>query len=140
MPLYPGVPYEYTATANGLVFTAGACPLDDEGRVRRPDAIDQETGERLGDVLMFRVARREGPPAQRRPWRVLHDAALRRLPRGPDADSGPGAGRPGRAAGDGRRGVADAGEETRCQGVARRARSHRRLKASARIEDVNRPI
>jgi len=25
-------------------------------RGRRPDAIDQETGERLGDVLMFRVA------------------------------------------------------------------------------------
>src|SRR5438874_7977070 len=25
-------------------------------RSRRPDAVDQETGERLGDVLMFRVA------------------------------------------------------------------------------------
>jgi enamine deaminase RidA (YjgF/YER057c/UK114 family) len=30
------VPYEYTATANGLVFTAGACPLDAEGRVVAP--------------------------------------------------------------------------------------------------------
>jgi enamine deaminase RidA (YjgF/YER057c/UK114 family) len=32
MPLYPGVPYEYTSTASGLVFAAGACPLDAEGR------------------------------------------------------------------------------------------------------------
>jgi enamine deaminase RidA (YjgF/YER057c/UK114 family) len=32
MPLYPGVPYEYTAKARGLVFAAGACPLDAEGR------------------------------------------------------------------------------------------------------------
>ena len=33
MPLYPRVPYDYTATASGLVFTAGACPLDGDGNV-----------------------------------------------------------------------------------------------------------
>ena len=33
MALYRGVPYEYTTTAGGLVFAAGACPLDEEGRV-----------------------------------------------------------------------------------------------------------
>jgi enamine deaminase RidA (YjgF/YER057c/UK114 family) len=33
MTLYAGAPYEYTATAGRLVFTAGACPLDPEGRV-----------------------------------------------------------------------------------------------------------
>ena len=32
MPLHPGVPYEYTSKAAGLVFAAGACPLDAEGR------------------------------------------------------------------------------------------------------------
>jgi enamine deaminase RidA (YjgF/YER057c/UK114 family) len=32
MALYPGVPYEYTSKAGGLVFAAGACPLDAEGR------------------------------------------------------------------------------------------------------------
>jgi enamine deaminase RidA (YjgF/YER057c/UK114 family) len=31
--LYPGVPYEYSSAAGGLVFIAGACPLDSEGRV-----------------------------------------------------------------------------------------------------------
>jgi enamine deaminase RidA (YjgF/YER057c/UK114 family) len=33
MALYSGAPYQYTSTASGLVFTAGACPLDAEGRV-----------------------------------------------------------------------------------------------------------
>jgi enamine deaminase RidA (YjgF/YER057c/UK114 family) len=33
MALYPGVPYEYTSKAGGLVFAAGACPLDAEGRI-----------------------------------------------------------------------------------------------------------
>ena len=33
MSLYPGAPYEYSAAAGGLVFVAGACPLDAEGRV-----------------------------------------------------------------------------------------------------------
>jgi enamine deaminase RidA (YjgF/YER057c/UK114 family) len=33
--LFPGVPYEYTSVApeGSLVFTAGACPLDPDGRV-----------------------------------------------------------------------------------------------------------
>jgi enamine deaminase RidA (YjgF/YER057c/UK114 family) len=33
MKLYPGVPYEYKSSSDGLVFTAGACPLDAEGQV-----------------------------------------------------------------------------------------------------------
>jgi enamine deaminase RidA (YjgF/YER057c/UK114 family) len=33
MSLYPGVPYNYSAAARGLVFTAGACPLDEHGAV-----------------------------------------------------------------------------------------------------------
>ena len=32
--LYPGVPYSYSAsTSDGSVFTAGACPLDSEGKL-----------------------------------------------------------------------------------------------------------
>jgi len=31
--LYPETPYDYAAAAGGLLFTAGACPLDEEGNV-----------------------------------------------------------------------------------------------------------
>jgi enamine deaminase RidA (YjgF/YER057c/UK114 family) len=31
--LYSGVPYEYAALGGGLLFTAGACPLDADGGV-----------------------------------------------------------------------------------------------------------
>lgn len=33
MDLFPDVPYGYAARGGGLLFTAGACPLDAEGRV-----------------------------------------------------------------------------------------------------------
>jgi enamine deaminase RidA (YjgF/YER057c/UK114 family) len=33
MSIYRGAPYEYMRVVNGLIFTAGACPLDSEGRV-----------------------------------------------------------------------------------------------------------
>ena len=36
MSLYPGTPYDYSAAAGGLIFTVGACPLDEEGRVVAP--------------------------------------------------------------------------------------------------------
>ena len=37
--LYAGVPYAYASIAapGSLIFTAGACPLDDNGNVGRPD-------------------------------------------------------------------------------------------------------
>ena len=41
MALWNGVPYEYSRIANGLVFTAGACPLDETGAVVAPG--DRET-------------------------------------------------------------------------------------------------
>jgi enamine deaminase RidA (YjgF/YER057c/UK114 family) len=31
--LYPDTPYDYAASAAGLLFTAGACPLDSDGIV-----------------------------------------------------------------------------------------------------------
>ncbi|MBV8256630.1 MAG: RidA family protein [Actinobacteria bacterium] len=33
MPLWDGAPYEYSRSAGGLVFAAGACPLDEHGTV-----------------------------------------------------------------------------------------------------------
>jgi enamine deaminase RidA (YjgF/YER057c/UK114 family) len=42
--LYPGVPYHYAVATDGapLVFTAGACPIDAEGRVPWPDDIEAQ--------------------------------------------------------------------------------------------------
>jgi enamine deaminase RidA (YjgF/YER057c/UK114 family) len=39
--LFPGVPYAYAAKARGadLIFTAGACPLGDDGHVVAPGDI-----------------------------------------------------------------------------------------------------
>ncbi len=43
--LYAGAPYAYAAVAEGqgLVFTAGACPLDEEGAVVAPGDIPAQT-------------------------------------------------------------------------------------------------
>jgi enamine deaminase RidA (YjgF/YER057c/UK114 family) len=52
MNLYPGVPYEYTATAHGLVFTAGACPLDAEGRVVAPGDLEAQALRTAENLLL----------------------------------------------------------------------------------------
>jgi enamine deaminase RidA (YjgF/YER057c/UK114 family) len=36
------VPYEYSRAADGLVFTAGACPLDSEGYVVAPGDLEAQ--------------------------------------------------------------------------------------------------
>jgi enamine deaminase RidA (YjgF/YER057c/UK114 family) len=51
LPLYPGVPYEYTARADGLVFTAGACPLDAEGRVVAPGDLEAQAAQAADNLL-----------------------------------------------------------------------------------------
>lgn len=69
--LFAGAPYAYTATApgTGLIFTAGACPLDEQGQVVAPGDIAgqmrqalgnlrvalEESGAALGDVLKTTV-------------------------------------------------------------------------------------
>jgi enamine deaminase RidA (YjgF/YER057c/UK114 family) len=55
MALYPGTPYEYSATASGLVFTAGACPLDEEGRVVEPGNLEAQAA-RTADNLLAALA------------------------------------------------------------------------------------
>jgi enamine deaminase RidA (YjgF/YER057c/UK114 family) len=51
MALYPGAPYEYSASASGLVFTAGACPLDHEGRVVAPGDLEAQAQRATENLL-----------------------------------------------------------------------------------------
>jgi enamine deaminase RidA (YjgF/YER057c/UK114 family) len=50
--LFAGAPYAYAATAagTGLVFTAGACPLDDQGRVVAPGDIAAQMRQALDNL------------------------------------------------------------------------------------------
>jgi enamine deaminase RidA (YjgF/YER057c/UK114 family) len=50
--LYSGVPYAYAATApeTGLIITAGACPLDDQGRVVAPGDLAAQTRQALDNL------------------------------------------------------------------------------------------
>jgi enamine deaminase RidA (YjgF/YER057c/UK114 family) len=55
--LYDGAPYDYSADAHGLVFTAGACPLDANGETVAPgDHVAQ--AERTVDNLLAVLAER----------------------------------------------------------------------------------
>lgn len=65
VPLWSGAPYEYTAAAGGFVFAAGACPLDEDGRVVAPGDLEAQAeravenlreafsleGASLGDIV-----------------------------------------------------------------------------------------
>jgi enamine deaminase RidA (YjgF/YER057c/UK114 family) len=51
MHLYPGTPYDYSATARGLVFTAGACPLDHEGRVVAPGDFGRQAQQAVENLF-----------------------------------------------------------------------------------------
>jgi enamine deaminase RidA (YjgF/YER057c/UK114 family) len=51
MDLYPGVPYEYSRTARGLVFAAGACPLDESGRVVAPGDREAQATRAVENLL-----------------------------------------------------------------------------------------
>ena len=50
--LYQDAPYAYAATAPGaaLIFTAGACPLDEQGLVVAPGDIAAQTRQTLGNL------------------------------------------------------------------------------------------
>jgi enamine deaminase RidA (YjgF/YER057c/UK114 family) len=69
--LFPGAPYAYAARASqgDLIFTAGACPIDGQGRVVAPGDVGaqmrqalanlgttlEESGAAIGDVLKTTV-------------------------------------------------------------------------------------
>jgi enamine deaminase RidA (YjgF/YER057c/UK114 family) len=49
--LWSGAPYEYSRSANGLVFTAGASPLDDEGDVIAPGDVAIQAERAVENLL-----------------------------------------------------------------------------------------
>jgi enamine deaminase RidA (YjgF/YER057c/UK114 family) len=51
MSLYPGTPYEYSAEAHGLVFTAGACPLNDDGNVVAPGDLEAQARRAVDNLI-----------------------------------------------------------------------------------------
>jgi len=62
--LFSGTPYAYAATApgTGLVITAGACPLDEQGRVVSPGDIAAQTRKALDNL---RIALEESGSSMR---------------------------------------------------------------------------
>ncbi len=52
--LYPGAPYAYAAVTDrpGLVFTAGACPLDEHGQVTAPGDIPGQARQALANLAV----------------------------------------------------------------------------------------
>jgi enamine deaminase RidA (YjgF/YER057c/UK114 family) len=62
--LFSGIPYAYAATAPeiGLIVTAGACPLDDQGRVVAPGDIAAQMRQALDNL---RIALEDSGAAMR---------------------------------------------------------------------------
>jgi enamine deaminase RidA (YjgF/YER057c/UK114 family) len=50
--LFPGAPYAYAARAQqpDLIFTAGACPLDEQGQVTAPADVGAQMRQALGNL------------------------------------------------------------------------------------------
>jgi enamine deaminase RidA (YjgF/YER057c/UK114 family) len=50
--LFPGVPYAYAAAApgTGVIFTAGACPLDKQGHVIAPGDVAGQMRQAVGNL------------------------------------------------------------------------------------------
>ena len=50
--LFPGAPYAYAARAQqpDLIFTAGACPLDEQGQVIPPGDVGAQMRQALGNL------------------------------------------------------------------------------------------
>jgi enamine deaminase RidA (YjgF/YER057c/UK114 family) len=51
MNLWSGAPYEYSRSADGLVFTAGACPLDENGDVVAPGDLAGQAEQAAANLL-----------------------------------------------------------------------------------------
>ena len=63
MTLYPGAPYEYSAVGGGLIFTAGACPLDQDGRVVAPGDFEGQALQTVENLLAALAEHQAGPDA-----------------------------------------------------------------------------
>jgi enamine deaminase RidA (YjgF/YER057c/UK114 family) len=62
MRLWNGAPYEYSRVANGLVFAAGACPLDEAGNVVAPGDREAQAA-RMVENLLAALAEAGSSPA-----------------------------------------------------------------------------
>ena len=51
MGLHRDTPYEYSATARGLLFTAGACPLNEDGCVVAPGNYEAQAVRTIENLL-----------------------------------------------------------------------------------------
>jgi len=51
MELWRGAPYEYSRSAEGLVFCAGACPLDAIGNVVGPGDFEAQARQAVENLL-----------------------------------------------------------------------------------------
>ena len=109
----------YTVHGKAFVFHRG----------QRGDAVDPETGERLDDVLMFRVGDLDEKQIRLADDRGIYFTTphFNNYPGGARADPRPRAARPRGAQRSRRRGLADAGAEAGGEGLAGRERSRRRL-------------
>jgi enamine deaminase RidA (YjgF/YER057c/UK114 family) len=61
MNLYPGTPYDYSAAAHGLVFTAGACSLDERGTVVAPRDFEAQALRTVENLLAALAQHAVGP-------------------------------------------------------------------------------
>jgi enamine deaminase RidA (YjgF/YER057c/UK114 family) len=59
--LWNGAPYEYSRIGNGLVFAAGACPLDDDGTVVAPGDREAQAVRTVDNLLAALAEAGTGP-------------------------------------------------------------------------------
>ena len=62
MNLYTGAAYEYASSTNGLVFTAGACPLDEDGAVVAPGDHAAQAARCVANLLAALEAQTQPRP------------------------------------------------------------------------------
>ena len=63
MTLYRHAPYEYSALGGGLLFTAGACPLDGEGHVVAPGNLESQAARTVENLIGMLTEAGTGPEA-----------------------------------------------------------------------------
>ena len=56
MRLYDDVPYDYFRMAGDLIFTAGACPLDDSGQVVAPGDLETQALRAVENLIAVLTA------------------------------------------------------------------------------------
>lgn len=61
MSLYRHAPYEYSATGGGLLFTAGACPLDEDGQIVAPGDLETQAARTVENLISALTEAGTGP-------------------------------------------------------------------------------